>query len=135
MALIQLNLNPTDRQLQQFGVIAAFALPALGWLWEGNQPVILALAAVGASLAFVGLLQPRRLRWPFVALTAVMLPIGLVVGEIVLLITYFAVVLPIAVVFRLLKRDRLRLKFDRHAATYWQPKPPPRGVASYFRQS
>ncbi len=135
MPLAQLNTNPSDRQLKQFGVISAIALPALAWLWDGGRPLILALAGVGASLGFVGLLQPRLLRWPFVALTVVLLPIGLVVGEVVLALTYFAVLLPIGLVFRLLGRDRLQLKADRAAESYWRGKLMPRDVGSYLRQS
>ena len=36
MKLVEINWNPTDRQLRQFGMIALVALPALGWLWSGR---------------------------------------------------------------------------------------------------
>jgi hypothetical protein len=75
------------------------------------------------------------LRWLFVGLTVVLLPIGLVVGEVVLALTYYGVLLPIGLIFRLLARDRLQLKCDRAADSYWRPKPKPRDLGSYLRQS
>ena len=56
-------------------------------------------------------------------------------GEIALLVIYFGVFLPMALLFRLLKRDALQLQRDPRAATYWQTKKQPTHVASYYRPS
>ena len=40
MKLIEINWQPTDRQLRQFGVICLVALPALGWLWGGGTTIV-----------------------------------------------------------------------------------------------
>ena len=61
-------------------------------------------------------------------------PIGMVVGEIAMLLIFLGVFLPISLIFRLIKRDALRLKVDKNATTYWQPKSEPKQVSSYYRR-
>ncbi len=135
MKLIEANWNPTSRQLCQFGVICAFALPLIGWLWGATSTVLGGLAGTGIVLAILGLTVPVVVKPVFVLLMLVAMPIGLVIGELAMLIIYFGVFLPIGFGFRLIGRDALQLTLDRDAETYWQPKRQPKDVASYYRQS
>jgi hypothetical protein len=142
MKLIEFNWNPTDRQLKQFGLAALVLLPFFGWIVTGkprtleavNVPVIGGLAAAGLCLAVLALTKPQSIRLPFLALSLVTLPIGMVVGEIVLLVVYYAVFVPMGLFFRIIGRDALERQIDRRAPTYWQPKPQPKDVRSYYRQ-
>ena len=135
MKLVELNWNPPNRQLRQFGAIAAVVLPAVGW-WRGAGSVVLAtLVLVGVALAVVGWFVPRAIRPVFLALMIVAIPIGMLIGELSLLAIYFGVFLPIGLCFRLLKRDSLKLRPERERATYWDVKAQPTGIASYYRQS
>jgi hypothetical protein len=59
----------------------------------------------------------------------------LVVGEVLLLVIYFLVFTPVAMLFRIIGRDALARKIDRGAATYWRAKESRADVESYFRQS
>lgn len=135
MSLVEINWHPTDRQLRQFGWIGLVALPAIGWLWGAGATTIIALAAMGGLLAAAGQFFPAGLKPLFLALTVLATPIGMVVGELAMLMIYFLVFVPFGVVFKLLKRDALQRNFDRNLATYWQPKKAPSDVASYYRQS
>jgi hypothetical protein len=81
------------------------------------------------------LIYPRSLKHVFVGLSLITLPIGLLVSEIVLLLSFFGLFLPVALAFRLLGRDALQRRLEPAAASYWQRKPTPAGVASYLRQS
>jgi hypothetical protein len=145
MALIDIAWKPSDRQLRQFGAIALVALPMAGWLFSGKPwPVdvtraqgtaIVTLAALGLVAAALAVFRPQALRWPFVGATLVTLPIGLVVGEIVLALIYFGMFLPVSLIFRLMGRDALERRIDPNASSYWQPKAQPAGPESYFRQS
>ena len=135
MKLVEVNWNPTHRQLRQFAVVCLVALPLAGWLWgvdAADQSVLLAL---GAVIAIAGWIYPPMARPAFLALSIVAAPIGVIVGEMAMLLIYFAVLLPIGLCFRLVKRDALQLRINRAAKTYWQPKKQPSGVASYYRQS
>jgi hypothetical protein len=143
--LIEIDWNPPDRQLRQFGLIAFFALPLLGWLflgrpwggsWDARATTVLGvLFAVGSIAAVAAIIRPQALRLPFVVACLAAFPIGMVVGELMLAVIYFLVFTPVAVLFRTVGRDALGLRIDKSHDSYWQPKRRPKGPASYFRQS
>jgi hypothetical protein len=135
LKLVELNWNPSDRQLRQFGLVCLVALPLLGWIWNGTAAWIGALAGVGLALAVAGLLMPGALRPIFLVLSIAAAPIGIVVGELTMCVIYFGVFLPLGLIFRAIRRDALQQQVDRGATSYWQPKRPPTNVASYYRQS
>jgi hypothetical protein len=135
MPLFELNRQPTTRQLRQFGAMCLVALPLVGWLWGGSGLTLGILAAIGLVLAALGGVAPRALAPVFVGLSLVTIPIGLVIGELILLMIYFGLLLPIGLAFRLIGRDALELTVDRSAPTYWRMKRQPDDVARYYRQS
>lgn len=135
MALFEINRNPTTRQLRQFAAICLLTLPLVGWLSGGSWGICGVLASIGLALVVMSWVAPQVVKPMFVFAVLLSAPIGLAVGELALLLMYAAVIIPLALVFRLMKRDALQLKMDRDAATYWQPKKPPRDVSSYYRQS
>ncbi len=134
MKLVELHWNPTNRQLRQFAIICLFALPLAGWLWEASGQVTGFLAIVGFILAIAGVTVPKIVTPVFLALTIVTRPIGMVVGELAMLLIYFGVLLPIGVVFCLVNHDALQLRLDRNKGTYWQVKRRPTSLASYYHQ-
>lgn len=136
MKLVELNWRPTDRQAKQFGCICLIALPALTWLWSaGDLSAVLVSATVGALLALTGFLAPKWLKPVFVLLTLAVFPIGLAIGELMQLLIFFGLFVPLGWLFRMMGRDPLERKLDRQASTYWQPKRVAPDPASYFRQS
>lgn len=135
MALIEINCDPTDRQLRQFGVVSLFVLPLIGWLWGAERTTLGWLAVIGGVIAMIGWVWPRGVKPMFAGLTLLTAPIGIVVGEIALVLIYFGVFLPIGIVFRLQGRDALQLSTDLKTTTYWRTRAAPRDAASYYRQS
>lgn len=135
MKLIEINWHPTDRQLRQFGVICMFALPAVAWLWGGGTTIVITLALAGTVLALTGLAAPAILKPVFLALTILATPIGMVVGELAMLIIYFGIFLPFGLISRITRRDSLQLRLDRGKDSYWEAKKQPTNIASYYRQS
>jgi len=135
MTLVEINWNPSKTQLRQFGVICFPALPLVGWLWNASLPIIGVLAVVGFLLGCLGFIFPPAIKPVFLALTIVATPIGLVVGEMAMLLIYFGVFFPIGILMRFTGKDALQKKLDRNAATYWNSKRQPNDVASYYRQS
>jgi len=145
MKMVEVNWRPTDRQLRQFGGIALIAFPLAAWLLCGRPwpadigptqtRVIGGAAAMGVVCGLLSLVSPQLLRPLFVGLSIVALPIGLVVSEIILLVMFYLLFVPVGLFFRLTGRDAMERKIDRQAKTYWQPKAPPAGLESYFRQS
>ena len=146
MAAIEIQWNPTDRQLRQFGAATFFVLPLSGWLLAGrpgwvfpwtteNSAMVGGLLTCGAFLLLVGWFVPRALKPYYIGLMLATFPIGLIVGEVFLLLLYILVFLPVALIFRLIGRDALQRRIDRQAESYWEPKSPPPDPASYYRQS
>lgn len=134
MSLIEIIWSPTSRQIRQFGGLCLMALPLLGWLWRANPAAIAVLTAAGGAIAAAAWRKPQLVRPLFVGLILIAAPIGMVVGELALLLIYFTIFLPIGLVFRIVRRDALQLRIDRSAETYWQPKAEPEKAASYYRR-
>ena len=134
MKLISINWHPTDQQLRQFGFACLIAFPLLAWIWGGGSQAVLVAAAIGLACTVIGWSMPRALNPLYVVLSLLAAPLGLVVGEIFLLLIFFGVILPIGLAFRLRRRDALHLQMDRTCDSYWQPKKQPTGPASYLRQ-
>lgn len=132
---IPINWQPTDRQLRQFGLVAVLILPAAAWFWaNGAGRVVGGAAVAGGVLGLVGWVRPRALRPVFLALSLVAFPVGFVVQELMLALVFALIFVPLGLVFRGRGRDPLQRQFDRTAPTYWQHKPRPPGVASYYRR-
>ena len=134
MKLVEINWNPSDKQLRQFGIICLVVLPLVGLLWSFGGDVIAWLAGIGAVLAVLGLTYPQAIRPVFLLLMLVALPIGTVVSELAMLVIYFGLFLPIAVGFKILGRDALNRNIERSRLSYWEDKKMARDLASYFRQ-
>ncbi len=145
MAAIRVNWKPTDRQLRQFGLIGLAAVPVIGWVFSGspaistwiNEPptVMIGGAVVGLILGLLAWLRPGSLKTVFIGMTLLAFPIGLVVSELIILLIYITVFVPVGLVFRCIGRDALQRQIDPGATTYWMPKKSPKDAESYFRQS
>ena len=134
MSLVEFNWEPTDRQLRQFGIISAVALPFIGWIWALPTNAICLLALAGVLIAFAGWLRPRLVKPCFIALAVVATPIGMVLGELLMFLIYSFVFVPMGLWFRLIRRDALQRNCQPRDS-YWQPVRQPKDVASYYRQS
>lgn len=134
MSVIDINWKPDTRQLRQFAWIALVAMPLVGWFWGASSNVLFGLGAAGTLLVVSGYVAPVLVRPIYLALTLITFPIGLVVGEVVMLAIYFGVFLPIGLIFKLMRRDAMQSGFDRDAKSYWQPKRQPSSADSYYRQ-
>ena len=145
MATIEFNWKPTNRQLRQFGAVSLIGLPFVAFMLSGRpspaswQPlhtnVIGGAATVGLLIAIIGWFKPQAIRHIFILACLLAFPIGLVIGEAVLLFIFLFLFTPIALFFRFIGRDELQRTIDRHGKTYWQSKKSAPNVESYFRQS
>jgi MFS family permease len=144
--LVEINFNPDARTLRQFGFIALVGfgvLAALAYyerlvfsfgLGEARVPVSITLASLGAVAALLSLVAPRANRVLYVGLTLIAFPIGFVLSYVIMGALFFLVIGPIAVLFRVFRRDPLQRRYDPGASTYWEKAQPPRDKSSYFHQ-
>ena len=129
---------PPERHLRQFsGLFVVIFLALGGWrIWQGQADwwaTTLVVLALGVGL--VGLARPSAVRFIYTGWMIVAFPIGWTVSRIALAIVFFVVVTPMALVFRAVRRDELRLRRDEAGASYWRAKPSPKDVREYFRQT
>lgn len=136
MALIELRLNPSERELRWFGLILLGTLGLLGALvlWRtGSTPAAAALGSIGAAvcLAFYGV---RPLRLPiYRAWMRLVYPIGWVVSHLVLAAVFYLGILPLGLLLRAFGSDPMQRRFEPEAETYWEPHDPAESPARYFR--
>lgn len=151
MPLVDINWKPTNRQLRLFGLagLALYYLLAGTWTVRitvqvatdrfggaGGSPANLMYAVwTGIGIwVLLAIFRPKYLLPFYLAITAVSLPIGIVVSFVILAVLYFGVFTPIALVFRLFGRDSLHRRFDASAKTYWTPRRCVDDVRRYYRQ-
>lgn len=146
MALFEIDWRPSARQLRAFGAITAMTAAVIAtWVfWRHSlagfdlgEPAarITAFVLWGVGVACLVLLAAPLGLWPlYVLLNAAAIPIGFVLSYLILFVLFFFVFTPMALVFRLVGRDGLHRKFDRGAASYWQPCEGRPHARRYFRQ-
>ncbi len=134
MAVFRINTNPSQRQLRQFGLLCVVLLPLIAWVWGASGSIIQTTAMIGAGLGLLGIFAPKLLKPVFIGLVLVSFPIGLIVGELVLLMIFVGVFLPMALLFRIIGRDALQRRMSVQSETFWVPRNAPATVRRYFQQ-
>jgi predicted membrane metal-binding protein len=114
---------PTDRSFG-FTFAVVFAL-AGGWLWWKSSRYGLPLLGVAAAFALLAIIFPRVLRplnivWMYFGML-----LNMIVSPVIMGVIYFGVFTPVALFFRLTKRDSLHRTFDAKLASYWIERTPP----------
>lgn len=116
-----------------FVIAAAIAIISLLPLWRGETPHFWGLAAA-LGFAAAALLAPARLR----PLNRLWFKLGLalhkITNPIIMGVLFFGVILPIAMIFRALRADPLKLSFDRNASTYWTMRNTPDEASDMSKQ-
>ena len=118
-----------------FGFAVVFAVIGLKPLWH-HEPMRVSALLTSAFLAAIAILRPAWLEVANRVWMAVGDAAGNVVGSIVMVLIYFAVVTPIAIAMRVAHKDPLRRARDPAARTYWidrtPPGPPPESMRNQF---
>ena len=137
MAVIEINHNPSPRELRWFGILLVVFAGVVGGLlrWQWDTPVAARViwgggAAVGTAYAVI----PPARRYVYLGWIYAVFPIGWVVSHVLLALIYYAVFTPIGLLLRLFGHDPMQRTFDRSAATYWIVHRPERDMRRYFRQ-
>ena len=137
MAMIEINKNPSRRELMWFGLLFLVFFGIVGALfrWQFGEPrvaTILWLAAIAVVVIYYILPPIRRpmyLGWMYLAL-----PIGWVISHVLLGAVYYLVFTPIGLALRLLGHDPMLRRFEPQARSYWIEHRPGERNDRYFRQ-
>jgi Saxitoxin biosynthesis operon protein SxtJ len=137
MALFQLNLKPSTKELRWFAGLwfPLFAAMVAWLLFRRFHASMAALSVAGtvAALACAGLVWPGVIRPVYLGMMRLTFPIGWVVSHVILFVAYFLVITPVGFVVRLF-HDPMQRQFDRAARSYWIPREQPER-SRYFRQT
>jgi hypothetical protein len=133
----ELPFRPDGKVLRQFAaawLVFFLAFGAHQYLARRHLGIGLALMGIALVVGLLGLVKPSAVRWVFVTWMVVAFPIGWLISLLMLVLMFYCVITPVALVFRLRGRDLLRRKRAPSEATFWLPKETPHDVRSYLRQ-
>jgi hypothetical protein len=137
MSWSDLPLRPTPRALRQFAgawLVFFLAFGAHQYLVRKHPSAGLFLIGLALIIGLLGLIKPSAVRGLFVGWMVLAFPIGWVISLLMLLLMFYCIFTPVALLFRISGRDLLCRKRVPARATFWLPKQMPQDVRSYFRQ-
>lgn len=138
MGMLQLDINPPPEKLRQFGLIAPIMLLMIGLVlrWRFGLPLsgLTGLCVFGILIFAASRLSIRLVRPVYVGLVLIGFPIGWTISHLVMLLFYFGIITPLAIVFRLLGRDELNRRWDPQCESYWSEPAGHDDIKRYFRQ-
>jgi hypothetical protein len=128
----------TNRTLRQFAGLWLLVFGGLaGWygIHHSNPALGLTFLALGALVGVLGLTKPRRIGPLFVSLMTLTYPVGWLVSRLILALLFYGMFTPLALFFRVIGRDALVRRRRPDCPSHWVPKPTPRDVRGYLRES
>lgn len=137
MAIIQVNTDPSRKQLNQFGFIwLGFLIffASVAWFKFESQRAAGTLLVLSILVPAIGWIVPAFMRLVFVGLSYVAFPVGFVVSHVLLALVYYCVVTPIGLLVRMLGHDPMQKRLEPEADSYWMARDPHPDAKQYFRQ-
>ena len=135
--IIEINTNPSKAELRWFGLLLALFVCLVGAVarWRFGAPSAAgAIWIAGSVIVGMYIAVPRLRRFIFVGWLYAAFPIGWAVSHAIIAAAYYLVLLPIALVLRLSKRDLLQRGFDPTATTYWSARSRSADLPRYFKR-
>ena len=136
--MIHLDLNPSSKKLRQFAWIAQIMMLVIGLMlrWRIGLPItgVAGLCLTGVLVFVASRVSPKLVRPIYVGLMIIGFPIGWFISHLVMLLFYFGIITPVALIFRLFGRDALHRRRHRQGETYWAEHRQSDKVERYFKQ-
>ena len=135
--LITVAIDARKRAANLIGLAIALLLMLIALpVKMGIDPRIVAVVCVmiGVLLAAIVLLSRRAGLGTYNFWMRAAEPIGLTLSMVMLVLAFYLVFTPVAVIMRLVGKDPLSRAFDRQAATYWVEHNPASEPERYFKQ-
>ncbi|MFQ6102803.1 MAG: SxtJ family membrane protein [Candidatus Glassbacteria bacterium] len=118
-------MNSTETkaaQLRKFGMVFGIILGviALISLWRGRESVVTPFLILSVVFILISLVYPKLLTPLYWLMLRVSGYMGWVNTRILLVIVYYLVFTPVAILFKLIGKDPLSRKFEKEASSYWK---------------
>jgi saxitoxin biosynthesis operon SxtJ-like protein len=128
--------RPSARTLRQFAALflIVFAIVAGLRVWGGDTgTATIVIAGTGVVIGLLGLVRPDAIRYVYTSWMIAAFPIGWTISRVIVMLLFYVVFTPFALVFRLIGRDALRRR--RHTPrTYWMETNATEPPESYYGQ-
>lgn len=138
MAIIEVNWNPSRKELRQFaGIWFPLACAMLCWfLYKGTKswqwPA--GFGSVAAVLAVTAFFVPALAHRLYVSWMIAAMPIGWTISHLLMGLIYYVLITPMGLIMRLCGRDSMGRQFQPERDSYWIPHEMPKDKKQYFRQ-
>jgi len=136
MAMVEINWNPSRKELRQFGLLCLAFFGGIAALKAYHAGVTTAVEVLGVAAlvgGVLGMAAPQLLKWIYVGWMVAVFPIGWTISHILLGFIFYGVLTPMGLIIRALGHDPMNRTLDRNATTYWSPHESA-PVSRYFRQ-
>ena len=139
----EIDWNPDKLAIQQFGRVLFLGCPLAGLAWfclvrwfseEWILAVPIWITGIGWAIGLLTLTS-RALALPFYCIWFFLIAIiDTVVTNTLLLVLFYGVITPAAVIMKLLGRDPLARRIETDRDSYFENTPQPKGPESYYNQ-
>ena len=136
--MIEINKDPSKNELRWFGLLFAAFCGVLGLMiwWQFDAlHVSKVLWIIGPAVAVIFYAVPPLRKPIYLGFIYLTFPIGLVLSNILMGITYYLVLTPTGLLVRLFRGDPMTRKLDKQATTYWIQRKPVTDNATSFKHS
>ena len=136
MAVLEINRNPSRRDLAIFGLLLLVFAGVVGaglYFRSGAHEAARIVWIAGGALTALFFAVPPIRRPIYLGWIYATFPIGFVLSHVILGAVFYLVFTPLGFLLRLFGHDPLRRRFDRAATSYWVAHDPHR-PGRYFNQ-
>ena len=119
------KINTDKKQIRTFGIGLAVFLCIFASIYLYKHGLTTApkiLYSIAPVIFLLSLLVPKILKPIYISITFLAQCIGWVMSKLILGIQYYLVFTPIALFFRIIRKDLLERKFDFQKKSYWYLK-------------
>ncbi len=134
MGLIEINWQPSNRILRQFGSVLTLLTALLCWFVTIRNDWLILLGATVVISSLITIFRPRILLPAFCLCSLLTFPLGMIIGEIAMLAIYYCVITPIGFALKVTGQVAVTRKIDRKTESYWEKRMKRKGNESYFRR-
>jgi len=117
------HINETKKDLRKFGITVGGVILAIGLvLFYFEKPSAIYFAVIGGLLILFGALFPNILKpinkiWMSLAII-----LGFIMSRVILIILFYLVLTPIALLAKLVGKKFMILKYDKSPKSYWEKR-------------
>ena len=135
--MIKINSNPSVSILRQFSISLVIVICFLSFKYRNavvenkSWQVLVGLFLIAG---IVGFFLPRAVKFLFLILCYLSFPIGFVVSYLLLWVSFYLLICPVALIMRFFGRDRLRVRKIPEANTFWLKRTPVTDFEYYLHQ-